>query len=233
MVRECAKELNLPFHEFIASTNGGIDLGFDENFYDVINELWLENDDELLNGVILINNLEEIFIHNAQKNLGNYIKKQTLEISDTIVHLDNIIYVGEFDISNYLNKSNFTAKFRIDKLFSRKNRDALIKKELWRQYNSRIYKVFNSRDMRNIFSRQIIMPDLDKEDIRRVLLNSSISEYQEFLSHLDIDEFGGFTNKEVIDYIVSSVNESPLKLNAISPILENLYIDAKKHVKKP
>lgn len=77
------------------------------------------------------------------------------------------------------------------------------------------------------------MPDLDKEDIRRVLLNSSISEYQEFLSHLDIDEFGGFTNKEVIDYIVSSVNESPLKLNAISPILENLYIDAKKHVKKP
>lgn len=49
MVRECAKELNLPFHEFIASTNGGIDLGFDENFYDVINELWLENDDELLN----------------------------------------------------------------------------------------------------------------------------------------------------------------------------------------
>ncbi len=233
MVRECAKELNLPFHEFIASTNGGIDLGFDENFYDVINELWLENDDEFLNGVILINNLEEIFIHNAQKNLGNYIKKQTLEISDTIVHLDNIIYVGEFDISNYLNKSNFTAKFRIDKLFSRKNRDALIKKELWRQYNSRIYKVFNSRDMRNIFSRQIIMPDLDKEDIRRVLLNSSISEYQEFLSHLDIDEFGGFTNKEVIDYIVSSVNESPLKLNAISPILENLYIDAKKHVKKP
>ena len=155
-----------------------------------------------------------------------------LEISDTIVHLDNIIYVGEFDISNYLNKSNFTAKFRIDKLFSRKNRDALIKKELWRQYNSRIYKVFNSRDMRNIFSRQIIMPDLDKEDIRRVLLNSSISEYQEFLSHLDIDEFGGFTNKEVIDYIVSRVNESPLKLNAISPILENLYIDAKKTYKK-
>ena len=76
MVRECAKELNLPFHEFIASTNGGIDLGFDESFYEIINELRLENRDELLTGVVLIDNLDEVFLNNTQKSLGNYMKNR-------------------------------------------------------------------------------------------------------------------------------------------------------------
>lgn len=235
MIRECAKAFNLPFHELDASLQYGIDLGFDESFYEIINELRLENRDELLTGVVLIDNLDEVFLSNTQKSLGNYMKNRTMEVSDNNVFLDNIIYVGEFDIGNYLKKSsfNFNVKLSLDKIFSKKKRAAFVNNETLKQYNKMIYSVFNSRDMWNMFAEHIIMPDLDKEAIRKILEDSPMSEYQEFLSQLDIDEFCGFTNKKVVDYVVSSVMNSPLKLNAVSTILNDLYIDGKKHVKKP
>lgn len=235
MVKECAKALDLPFHELFVpnSKEDNKYLEFDESFYEMVRELYLENKGGLLEGIVLIHNLDEVFALHNQKFLGNCLGCKIMDVDDEFVYLDNITYVGEFDIDNYLRHYKFSVKFSIDKLFSKKKREAFFRNDLIRQYNNEIYKVLNSRDMWNMFHEHIIMPDLDKDSIRRVLLNSSISEYQAFLSNLDIDDFSGFTNKEVIDYIVSKVSSNSIKLNAISPILKELYIDAKKNVKKP
>ncbi len=238
MVKEVSKALNIPFCEVSICNNELGESNIFSVFDEALDEIVCESDEDKVKGIVYIRSLEDLIYNNQLAVLPSFINKKYYfddEVSEVGENIDisGITYIGEVNIDKLVLKNPVSVKVRRSFKLSHTKEQlvAVINKACEDFYSKMIYEYLNSKEAWDIFPEHIIMTSLSKEDVRNIVVNSSISDYMHLISQLSDDEFIMFSNGEVIDYVVDGVINSPIRLNAISPIFSDLLDKASKQKK--
>ena len=217
--------------------------------FNAFSRLYVLNNNENLNGIVLIHDMKDCFLYGGFSALHSLITSGTFTFENRMMNISNTMFIGEIDNNGFedcfcpkpvytednLEEAILSLEYSGDEV-QKLIRDLIdfgseiddVEEKYSDQYREAIVRTFLSVECSKSFSKKIFMENMCFTDIKKVL-NSPISELQTYNDDLE-DEY--ITSPHFISLVANHIRESKVGLHDLDDAVQEVARnDSKRKIK--
>ena len=217
--------------------------------FNAFSRLYVLNNNENLNGIVLIHDMKDCFLYGGFSALHSLITSGTFTFENRMMNISNTMFIGEIDNNGFedcfcpkpvytednLEEAILSLEYSGDEV-QKLIRDLIdfgseiddVEEKYSDQYREAIVRTFLSVECSKSFSKKIFMESMCFTDIKKVL-NSPISELQTYNDDLE-DEY--ITSPHFISLVANHIRESKVGLHDLDDAVQEVARnDSKRKIK--